>query len=178
MEKPKLLSVCWHTEIQHSLYVYAVRGGKERVSEVEKLDIRWGGTDFPQFTPTFGHHSYGHTMWHAVIPEFTASKQGNWPTQWIERPTNYLVFASCPLGWDSRRLIEGLSGRFCSADWKLTTQMEGKRSFPSQTLLLFDRNDLRPFEKHLLQTWQWCCFDYLVKWAIFCCIIIGLKSVC
>lgn len=46
----------------------------EKAREVEKLDIRWGGKDLPKFMPTFCHHGYQHTMWQAVIPEFTGFK--------------------------------------------------------------------------------------------------------
>lgn len=103
-----------HLNSAHFILGFMLSGvAIERVNEVEKLEINLVPI---QFAPTFGHHSYKHTMWHTVIPEFTASKQGNWPTQWIERPPNYGVVTSCPLGWDSGRFIEGIDGRFWSAD--------------------------------------------------------------
>lgn len=66
-EQLKLLCLFWH----NVLLILC------RASE-------WGGKDFlplnhTQFTPSIGNHGYQCTMWHVVIPEFTASNEGSDP---------------------------------------------------------------------------------------------------
>lgn len=103
------------------------------VSEEEKTSC----PSTRQFTPSFGNHGYKCTMWHVVIPEFTASNEGTDPYSKSRAPPPIMTESqSCPVCWGGRRRLEGklfaeffwtewlqMSARLRSADYKSTSQM-------------------------------------------------------